>query len=382
MAAKAPREAGVELGRIFCCYCVILIHLNAFYSAYPAVSMVWSIAKCASTPVFFLIAGYFFNADKPFSMYMSRIAARVLLPTFFVMLLIAQFTPWLSGQGGIGECFSSLNFTNFLMVFQILVTQWPYQYIEGYNPFISLWFTFALFLCYLCIPILKLICAETVVSRKLKIYILWLGAVFFVVRVTLLCAFPDSFAVQHLDWWIEQKPFYWVWVMLLGHELHRLFKDGTILEKWRSRLCPTSLAVYVLGGVALYCLTMAYNVDAEGLVNQRYYVREFALYFLAQLGMFVFFLSLNPGHGAVSKVILFVADKTFYIYIIHESVYHKILELTDFDTNYLKDYILASVATFLVALLIGTLFKKIEKGIAGLVSQMRGRPLKKTAPAG
>jgi surface polysaccharide O-acyltransferase-like enzyme len=383
MSAKAPREAGIELGRIFCCYCVILIHLNAFYSAFPQVSMVWSIAKCASTPVFFLIAGYFFNADKPFSMYMSRLTARVLIPTLLVMLIIAQFTPWLSSLGTFADCFKGLNFKNFGMVFQILITQWPYEYVPGYNPFISLWFTFALLLCYLCIPLLKIICAENPTSRKLKIYLMYLGGVFFVFRVSLLCFFPNSFAVQHLDWWIEQKPFYWLWLMIIGHELNRVFRDRAFLDKWRRKLCVTSLAMYILGGVALYSLTMAFNVDpTDGLVNQRYYAREFVIYFLAQMGMFVFFLSLNPRHGLLSRAILYVADKTFYIYILHESVYHKVLWLTGLDTDVLVDYLVASFYTFLIALIFAIIFKNIERSLSGFISRKFMNPGPKGSPLG
>jgi hypothetical protein len=284
------------------------------------------------------------------------------------MLLIAQFTPWLSGQGSIADCFRGPNFKNFFLVFQILITTWPYLYIEGYNPFISLWFTFALFLCYLCIPLLKIICAENQLARKLKIYLLWMGAIFFVLRVSLVCFFPNNFTMQHLDWWIEQKPFYWLWLMLIGHELRRVFNDRGFLERWRVKLGAVSLVGYVLGGAALYCLTMAYNVAADGLVNQRYFNREFILYFLAQLGMFVFFVTLNPGKGFLSKIILYVADKTFYIYILHEAVYHKVLELTDLSSTRISDYLLTSIITFLIALFFGIIFKKIEKRLATVIS--------------
>jgi hypothetical protein len=293
-APKAPREAGIELGRIYCCFCVILIHLNAFFPAYPAVSLTWSLAKCASTPVFFLIAGFFFGADKPF----------------------------------------------------------------------------ALFLCYLCFPLLKMICADNEKSRKLKRYLLWLGGLFFVFRVTLLCIFPDSFTVQHLDWWIEEKPFYWLWLMLVGHELARYFKNPVFLAKWRKILLPSSFLAYVSGGLILYVLTMKFNVDEQGLVNQRYYVREFFFYIFAQMGMFIFFCSLNPGRGLLSRIILFVADKTFYVYIIHEAVYIKLLAVAGYDLTILLNYLTFAVLTFMIALGFGIVFKKTEKTVAGYLKNI------------
>jgi surface polysaccharide O-acyltransferase-like enzyme len=369
-APKAPREAGIELGRIYCCFCVVLIHLNAFFPAYPAVSLTWSLAKCASTPVFFLIAGFFFGADKPFALYMKRIISRVIIPMIIIMLVIAQLTPWLAGQGGFSECLKRIHFENIILVGRILITTWPYDYLPDYNPFLSLWFSFALFLCYLCFPVLKIICADNEKSRKLKRYLLWLGGIFFVFRVTLLCIFPDSFTVQHLDWWIEEKPFYWLWLMLVGHELARHFKNPDFLAKWRKILLPSSFMAYVSGGLILYVLTMKFNVDEYGLVNQRYYVREFFFYIFAQMGMFIFFCSLNPGRGLLSRIILFVADKTFYIYIIHEAVYIKLLAVTGYDLTILPNYLTFAVLTFMIALGFGTVFKKTEKTVAGYLKNL------------
>ncbi|MDR2461325.1 MAG: acyltransferase [Deltaproteobacteria bacterium] len=371
---KAPREAGIELGRIFCCFCVILIHLSSFYLSQPDVSWLWSIAKCASTPVFFLIAGFFFNEDKPFTMYMSRITIRVVIPTIFVMLIIAQLTPWLSGQGTWGDVFKGINFHNFLLVGRILITTWPYDYIPGYNPFISLWFSFALFLCYLCIPLLKIICADNPKARRLKHYILALGVIFFVLRVTLLCLFPQSFTFQHLDWWIEQKPFYWLWLMILGHEIAYYWKQPGFADKWKAKIIYPSLITYLLGGTILFFMTMAFNVDDKGLINQLYFNREFFIYLAAQLGMFMFFVCLDPGKGLISKIILFVADKTFYIYIIHEAVYHKLVEVTGITFYSKLNYLGFGVLTFVVCLVISIFLKKIEKTI---ISYFSTRKVKK-----
>jgi surface polysaccharide O-acyltransferase-like enzyme len=380
MAEKAPRETGIELGRIFCCYCVILIHLSFFLPAYPAISFAWSLAKCASTPVFFLIAGYFFAHDKPFSLYLKRILARVMIPLVGVTLIVAQLTPWLSGQGSFWDCLKGPNVENFLLVGRIFITTWPYDYLPDYNPFLSLWFSFALFLCYLCVPVLKAICAPTPEARRLKSYLLGLGAFFFIFRVTILCVFPDSFTAQHLDWWIEEKPFYWLWLMLIGHELAIYLKNPAFLAKWRPLLLSASLMVYVLGGLVLYLLTMAYNVDSQGLVDQRYFVREFVFYFLAQAGAFVFFCCQKPVGGLMGRIIIFVADKTFYIYVAHEAVYIKLLAATGADLTVLGVYLLFGALTFAVALIVGTILKKIEKAVAKAISSFfKARALKKTA---
>ncbi|MDR1164511.1 MAG: acyltransferase [Deltaproteobacteria bacterium] len=364
MSPKAPREAGIELGRIYCCFSVILIHLNGFYPTHHDISLLWSVAKCASTPVFFLIAGFFFAADKPFSLYMKRIAGRVLIPTLLVMLLIAQLTPWLSSQGSFRDCLSGPNWENFVLVIRIFLTTWPYDYVVDYNPFYPLWFTFALLLCYLAIPFLKIVCAENPVSRSLKRYILAIGVIFFVLRVTLLSFFPANFAMQHLDWWIEQKPFYWLWLMIMGHEIARYFKNPEFMAKWRRALVYLSLYVYLAGGLILFLLTMNYCLEADGNVDNRFFNREFVFYLLAQLGMFLFFASLQPSRGLLSRAILFVANKSFYVYILHAAVYLKLYQLTGWEQNSGWDFLGLGVLTFVLSLAIGTVFKKIEELIA------------------
>jgi surface polysaccharide O-acyltransferase-like enzyme len=380
-AAKAPREAGIELGRIYCCFCVVLIHLSSFYPSQPDVSWAWSLAKCAATPVFFLIAGFFFVADKPFSMYMQRITARVMIPLAVVMLLIAQLTPWLSSQGSLADSLKGLNFTNFLLVGRIFVTTWPYEYVQGYNPFLSVWFSFALFLCYLFIPFLKMVCADSPSARKLKRYVLWGGAVFFVLRVTLRDTFTSSFTFQHLDWWISQKPFYWLWLMTLGHEIRVVWDTPGVREKWRRKVMWGSLAAYLLGGTALFFATMAWNVAPDGQSNQIYFNREFAPYLVAQLGMFLFFVSLDPGRGLCSKAILFVADKTFYTYIIHEAVYHKLLAVTGYDITRLRGYLFFGVLTFAVSTCLAVPMKRIERAVTAFIGTRRKKAAALSGPA-
>ncbi len=368
---KASRDAGIELGRVFCCFCVVVIHVSSFYSAHPAASFVWTLAKCAATPVFFMITGFFFSADKPFKTYMSRLAYRVIIPTVAIMLIIAQLTPWLSDQAPLSECFSRLNTEYMARAGLILVSFWPYDYLPDYNPFISLWFTFALILCYLFFPVLKMICADNPAARRLKKYLLWMGLFFFVFRNSLLVFFPDNFTVQHLEWWIQEKPFYWLWLMLVGHELALHLRKREIGGRPRAVLLSSGLAAYLVGGAVLFWLTMNFNVDETGDVNQRFFIREFVFYLLAQMGMFIFFAAMKVKSRAISALILFVADKTFYVYMIHEAVFKKLIKHTDFDLTAVSGYLAFSALAFALSFAVACLLKKSERLIARAFARPR-----------
>lgn len=368
---KASRDAGIELGRIFCCFCVIVIHVSSFYAARKDTSFIWTMAKCAATPVFFLITGFFFSASKPFKTYLSRLMYRVIIPTILLMCLIAQFTPWLSDQAPLSECFSRLNTEYFILAGQIMISFWPYEYLPDYNPFISLWFTFALIMCYLFFPILKIICGDNSNAKSVKKYFLWLGLFFFVFRNSLLVFFPDNFTVQHLDWWIQEKPFYWLWLMLVGHQLAVYLRNPEFVDKMRPVLIPSGLAAYLIGGSLLFWLTLSFDVNADGGVKQRFFIREFVFYILAQFGMFIMFASLKIKNLALNRLILFVAEKTFYIYMIHEAVFKKMIKHTCLDIGTVSGYLGFACLAFGVSLMFACLLKKIERLVGRAVIRLK-----------
>jgi hypothetical protein len=220
-------------------------------------------------------------------------------------------------------------------------------------------------------------------ARRVKRYVLAIGFVFFVFRVSLTCIFRDDYAIQHLDWWIQEKPFYWLWLMLVGHHLAIYFKDPDFLARWRGKLLWTALSAYAVGGLILFWLTMKEGRLPDGGVSQRFFEREFALYLAAQMGMFVFFVSLDPGRGLLAKAALFVADKTFYVYLIHESVYHKLLGVAAFNLELTGHYLGLAGATFLISLAVAIGLKKAERLIASKVAKAgrKGLALARLGPA-
>lgn len=367
---KAGRDTGIELGRIFCCFCVVVIHISSFYAVRKDTSYIWTMAKCAATPVFFLITGFFFSASKPFKTYLTRLLYKVIIPTVLVMGIIAQFTPWLSDQAPLSECFTRLNTEYFILAGKILISFWPYDYLPNYNPFISLWFTFAMIMCYLFFPILKIICGENESAKSVKKYFLWLGLFFFVFRNSLLAFFPDNFTIQHLDWWIQEKPFYWLWLMLVGHQLAIYLRNTEFAERKRSILVPSGLAAYLIGGGILFWLTISFDVSDGGGIKQRFFIREFIFYILAQFGMFIMFASLKIKNLTLNRLILFVAEKTFYIYIIHEAVFRKMIKHTSLDIDTVSGYLGFACLAFGVSLIFACFMKKlerlVERGVIGL----------------
>jgi hypothetical protein len=218
-----------------------------------------------------------------------------------------------------------------------------------------------------------MICADTEGARAVKKYLMWMGLLFFIVRNSLLAFFPDNFTIQHLEWWIQEKPFYWLWLMMVGHELALYLRKREISDHWRHILVPSGLAAFVLGGSLLFWLTMAFNVDETGDVNQRFFIREFVFYMLAQMGMFIFFAALKVKSRLVSRLILFVADKTFYVYMIHEAVFKKLIKHTQFDITAVSGYLAFSVLAFAISLLFASLLKKSERWISAQVKQRSGR---------
>jgi hypothetical protein len=87
---------------------------------------------------------------------------------------------------------------------------------------------------------------------------------------------------------------------------------------------------------------------------------------LAQMGMFIFFAALKVKSRLISSLILFVADKTFYVYMIHESVFKKLIKHTSFDLTTVAGYLGFSLLAFAISLVFASLLKKGERMIARL----------------
>ena len=102
-------------------------------------------------------------------------------------------------------------------------------------------------------------------------------------------------------------------------------------------------------------------MDETGYVDQRFFAREFVVYLMAQLGMFTVFLSIPITSPVLARPILFVAEKIFYVYIIHEAVFKKILLHKDFDRTQVDEYLAFVLLTFIVSFTIACCMKKIEK---------------------
>lgn len=380
---EKKREAGIELCRIFCCLCVIAVHTTHFRQEALEVSFLWTLAKCSATPVFFLITGFFYSPAKPFSAYMTRLLGRVVIPVIVTMLLIAQLTPWLSGQTSLTQSMETVQWRNFALVGEIWINFWPYEYLPDYNPFGPLWFTFAFILCYLFFPLLAVMCGNGREARALRRYFLCLGLVVFVLNGSLRTLFTGTAVFAQLDWGIPQKPFYWLWLILLGYQVRIFVRERQeTLARLRPVLIASGLALFLTGGVILFHLTRLHDMDANGYVSQHFFAREFVIYLAAQLGIFMVFALLPPiARPSLAEPIRFIANKVFYIYIIHDPVFKIVLAHIPFDVSRVDDYLALIAVTFATSLSIACGLKKAETLIASSIKNFRWKSPRKNPAA-
>lgn len=367
---RAQRECGIELGRIYCCLSVIAVHLFLYGSFDKGNNLLWSFAKCSAVPVFFMITGFYLSLKTPFSVQFSRLLRRVVVPMLALLPLMAQFAPWAFGEATFVECLTRMN-VDWAQLGKMVVTCGQLGYVPEYNvAFGHLWFVYALFQCYLLFPVLKLLCADNAAALAAKKYTLVLGLLVFVGIGTAKSVFAGSETIQNLPS-VPLTPFYWIWLMLAVQHLSLFLRNEAARNRYRSGLIAGGLALYAIGSLGCYYLTLSGHVEIDPVSGQpfgidRFYERNFILYLIGNFGAFAFFLGL-PITGAVPrKIVLFLADKTFYVYILHWIVMTKVREILPLDRGKaIFDFYLLAI-TYVICLGLACLLKWLERRLNSL----------------
>ncbi len=234
--------------------------------------------------------GFFFSTSKPFNFYISRLFYRIIIPSIIIMAIITQLAPWIANKTTFTQCLRTLNTESFIILGKILTSFYAAQPIlPGVSLFGPVWFIFDMILCYLTFPILKLICADNEAARSAKKYILWMGLFLFVFRSSLDVCFPDNqFVTRSLLRVTPLKHAYWLWVILLGHQLGVYFKNLQTTRPAGPILLSSSLLVYIGCASIIFWLTLNFSINDKGIVTGRFFNRAFILSVLSYTALFIF----------------------------------------------------------------------------------------------
>lgn len=364
--AKPKRDITVDLIRIVACLIVIATHASLqVYNVYD-VQVDWSrlFQKCFLTdavPLFFMITGFFLVNGRSYKKIWKSTAVKILLPSFIFVLFTQAFRLFLINKESFSYCLQNLDF-NISGILECILKA-DITYLNGIGD--HLWYVFAYVRVVIWIPVLWLVCKEEKTSKLARRILLGLALLDLLLTdiqrfVTLPIGEINIYNI------IGNEILY----VLLGYEL---FVNKDKIRK-NKKVCLISLVVFCIINVIRYKVEMEYmiiNHFTDILGRENFLDWSYTFFnVISAMSLFMFLYSFEIKNETLSKIILWISDKTFGIYLIHYIILVKVdlykfekIGKVVFELIYLAS---AVIITFVVSLIIVALLKKITEIILKL----------------
>ena len=322
------RDASIELIRIVACITVVLIHLslNVFDQYHSQVDWSRLFEKCFFTdgvPLFYMIIGFFIANGRSYKKIWKSTLKKIVVPVLFYIGFAQIFYMFIINKQSIGWCLqnaiTNLNIPGF---FRTIMTG---DVVHINSLCAHLWYIISYLKIMIWIPVLWLLCKEEDNSKLARRIVIAFGVIAMVITdiqrfVTLPIGAVNVFEMVNPD----------ILYVLLGYELF-VHKDKI---KNNKKLCLISALVFVLINVIRYKIEMQYMVinNFYEIAGRASFVewRYTSLNIISGLAMFMALYSFDIRNEKLSKIINWIADKTFGIYLVHYLILAKI-DLYKFD---------------------------------------------------
>ena len=370
---KVRRDYGIDVIRIVACLIVVANHccLQAFNEYYSEVDWSRLFEKCFFTdgvPLFFMITGFFIVNGRSYKKIWNTTAKRVLLPTLIYVLFAQVFYMFILNKESFVSCLE--NFSHNLNILGIIRTVFT-RNLEHINSLCEhLWYIFSYIKIIIWIPILWLICKEDKTAKLARRIIFGFGILSsIIIDIQRFKILPNIGEIRTFEL-VGREILY----VLFGYELF-VHKDKI---KNNKKLFLLSSIVFVLINIIRYKVEQHYMVINHyyNIVGRENFIewQYSTITMISSISLFCLLYSIiNIKSETINKIIMFVSNKTFGIYLIHYLLLAKV-DLYKFDKlgKLYQElvYLIFSVSiTFIVSLLIVTVIKEIEKIIIKLIEQ-------------
>lgn len=371
------RDISIDLIRIVACISVILTHLclqvlNRCYNRIDWSRLLEKSFLTDGVPLFFMITGFFLVNGRSYKKIWKSTFLKILLPTFIFVIFVQMFQPFILNQASFIDCIRNVNFSLVPIIQAILKAD--VKYLGSLCD--HLWYIFSYIKIVIWIPILWLVCKETDNSKLAR-------------RIMLGLSFASAILTDIQKFWIipvvgeiniltiiPREIMY----VLLGYELF-VHKDKI---KNNKKICIISLIGFIIVNLIRYKTEMFYMVlnyltDIVGKPNFMEW-RYTSLNIFSGIFLFLFLYSFEIKNEKISKILVWISDKTFGIYLIHYLILAKIdlykfekIEKFIFEILYL---IIGLIVTFAISIIIVAIIQKISRAIVKLFKTKEKRELK------
>lgn len=371
------RDISIDLIRIVACISVILTHLclqvlNRCYNRIDWSRLLEKSFLTDGVPLFFMITGFFLVNGRSYKKIWKSTFLKILLPTFIFVIFVQMFQPFILNQASFIDCIRNVNFSLVPIIQAILKAD--VKYLGSLCD--HLWYIFSYIKIVIWIPILWLVCKETdnsKLARRIMLGLSFASAILTDIQKFGIIPVVGEINILTI---IPREIMY----VLLGYELF-VHKDKI---KNNKKICIISLIGFIIVNLIRYKTEMFYMVlnyltDIVGRPNFMEW-RYTSLNIFSGIFLFLFLYSFEIKNEKISKILVWISDKTFGIYLIHYLILAKIdlykfekIEKFIFEILYL---IIGLIITFAISIIIVTIIQKISRAIVKLFKTKEKRELK------
>ena len=357
------RDISVELIRVVACLLVVAVHLSlqVFNQYYSQVDWSRLFEKCFFTdgvPLFFMITGFFIANGRSYKKTWKSVGKRILLPVGIYVLFAQIFYMFITNKQSIMWCLqNAINNLNLQGILRAILTG---DVVNINSLCAHLWYIFSHIKIVIWMPVLWLICKNEATPNLARRMIMGFGIFSFVIQdIQKFVLIPDT-AIKIFTM-VDPTILY----VLFGYEL---FVNKDKIKK-NKKLCIISLVLFVLANVAKYKLEMQYMVinNYYDIVGRSSFLewKYTSLNIISSICLFMALYSFEIKSERFSKIISWLSDKTFGVYLVHYLLIAKV-DLYKFDKlgklgEELIYLALSITITFTASVLVVCILRKISE---------------------
>lgn len=362
---NAKRNINIEFIRIIGCFMVVFLHTLSFNKglSYYEENFL-KVFVLNGVALFWMITGYFmFTSDKKYILRVKNTLLSIFIPAMLIILLTQLFAPWLKSRQSLLYCLMNPDID-----WKTILSDFFTWQVNNTSICMHLWYVWAYMRLIIWYPLLQLLCKDE--EKENKIRRGYLILTFLCMTLSSIQLFPQHLLKTDITVTFFSPIDINVFYVLLGYEMYIFLKkereEGYLWKNIGVKKLKIIAAVIVLCmnvllfGISVICRKIGLNFTNFTSIKMITII-------ISTICIFYIVMHIKIKES-FEKVIFFIADKTFYIYLIHYMIIRKITtslsfkELLD-NMNGWVSFIIISLFTFVISLLASSLIKSAEKGI-------------------
>lgn len=357
------RDISIDLVRVVACLMVIATHvclqvLNPCFNRIDWSRLLEKSFVTDGVPLFLMITGFFIANGRSYKKIWKSTIVKVLIPSIIYILFSQIFYMYIINKESITWCLkNSFNNLNIVGTLKCLVT----GNTANINSLCQhLWYIFAYIKIIIWIPILWLVCKEEKTSKLARRIIIAFGILSSIVTDAQRFVILPKIGAMEVFELVDREILY----VLFGYELF-VHKDKLKNKK-----------VFLLSTIGFFIINFVrYKIESKymsinsftDIVGRENFIdwRYTSLSIISGILLFTGVYAFEIKSKIFEKIILWLSDKTFGVYLIHYLILVKVdlykfekIEKFHLEMIYL---ILGTIATFIVSVLIVYVFKILKE---------------------